>query len=488
MFGTSTVAEVFVIPEYIVFLTIHPFRLSDGNSSGSLIDHRSLQNAGARFYAALGWLFERLRFYSISRVASHTNDLGAFTLTYLGQTAQIAQRQLASSTLSTSWSYLPNVGDRRLAQISNVGLSSGQYSTYRYTTTPENLSRAITETSDSPTVYPPAGSQTGSYNNLNQLTNNSGQTLSFDADGNLLSDGLRNYSWDAENRLVGVTYSSQSGKATSFSYDGRSRRTASASTPAGGGATVTTIYVWCGMHICQARDASNAPTRGYYTEGEFVAGPPAQLYYYAPDQIGSVRRVFASVTSAPAYTYDAYGNALQVAEPLADFGYGGFFLNSDSGLYLTQYRVYDPVIGRWLSRDPIGESNDSATNLYAYVWGSPTNYWDPKGLAGIPQSVPSAIPGGPYTPAGPGQKPGTFYGPQQPAGPRTECRYVPTEAEGGPPGSQGYWKTKSPGQVGWSRYDSNGDPMTPDEAHPGTPPAPEPEPTAPSPAPETDHA
>jgi hypothetical protein len=161
MFGTSTVAEVFVIPEYIVFLTIHPFRLSDGNSSGSLIDHRSLQNAGARFYAALGWLFERLRFYSISRVASHTNDLGAFTLTYLGQTAQIAQRQLASSTLSTSWSYLPNVGDRRLAQISNVGLSSGQYSTYRYTTTPENLIRAITETSDSPTVYPPAGSQTG---------------------------------------------------------------------------------------------------------------------------------------------------------------------------------------------------------------------------------------------------------------------------------------------------------------------------------------
>jgi RHS repeat-associated protein len=31
------------------------------------------------------------------------------------------------------------------------------------------------------------------------------------------------------------------------------------------------------------------------------------------------------------------------------------FFNADSGLYLTQYRAYDPVPGRWLSRDPIGE-------------------------------------------------------------------------------------------------------------------------------------
>ena len=34
------------------------------------------------------------------------------------------------------------------------------------------------------------------------------------------------------------------------------------------------------------------------------------------------------------------------------------FYNADSGLYLTQYRAYDPVAGRWLSRDPIGEMDD----------------------------------------------------------------------------------------------------------------------------------
>jgi RHS repeat-associated protein len=68
-----------------------------------------------------------------------------------------------------------------------------------------------------------------------------------------------------------------------------------------------------------------------------------------------VRRVFASTSSAPAYSYDPYGNALQGTAPLTDFNYAGMFYNADSGLYLTQYRAYDPVSGRWLSRDPLGE-------------------------------------------------------------------------------------------------------------------------------------
>ena len=208
-----------------------------------------------------------------------------------------------------------------------------------------------------------------------------GQTLRYDPDGNLLSDGQRDYTWDAENRLVGITYPGLSGKQTTFAYDGLSRRTAIASTPVGGGGTVTTSYVWCGARICQARNASDAVTRGYYTEGEFVPGSPAQPYYYGPDQLGSVRRVFASASSAPAYGYDPYGNALQTTAPLTDFGYARMIYNADSGLYLTQYRAYDPNAGRWLSRDPLGEGSDPAGNLYAYVGGNPIGNIDPLGLA-----------------------------------------------------------------------------------------------------------
>jgi RHS repeat-associated protein len=218
------------------------------------------------------------------------------------------------------------------------------------------------------------------------------------ANGNLLSDGRRNYSWDGENRLVGITYPGQSGKQIAFTYDGLGRRTAIASTPAGGGGAVATSYIWCGAHICQARNASNSPTREYYSEGEFVPGSPAQPYYYGPDQIGSLRRVFASTSSAPAYGYDPYGNALQSTAPLTDFGYAGMFYNADSRLYLTQYRTCDPI----------GEMSDPATNLYRYVNGNPISVNDPDGN-GVAGAVIGGIIGG-LIAAGGSEGAATFWG------------------------------------------------------------------------------
>jgi hypothetical protein len=102
------------------------------------------------------------------------------------------------------------------------------------------------------------------------------------------------------------------GKQTAFTYDGLGRRRTIASTPPGGGSATTTAYLWCGDDICQARDGTNTPIRSYYAEGEYVPGTPASLYY-GIDQIGSVRRVFASPMSAPAYGYDPYGVPLQVS-------------------------------------------------------------------------------------------------------------------------------------------------------------------------------
>jgi RHS repeat-associated protein len=114
-----------------------------------------------------------------------------------------------------------------------------------------------------------------------------------------------------------------------------------------------------------------------------VPGTPSQPFYYGIDQIGSVRRAFASPTSAPAYSYDPYGVPLQATAPVTDFVYGGMFYNADSGLYLTTYRAYDPAAGRWLSRDPIGEKADPKGNLYAYVRGNPVGATDALGLLAL---------------------------------------------------------------------------------------------------------
>ena len=352
---------------------------------------------------------------AIGRLTSHTNDLGAFTLSYLGQTRQITGRSLPSpSTLATTWSYLTNTGDRRLSGITNVGSVSTQSSAYTVTTTPENFISKVSETSDTSIPSPAAPSQqTASYNLLNELTNLSGQVLTYDADGNLTSDGTRNYVWDAENRLVTITYPGSPGKQTAFTYDGLGRRTAITSTPAGGSATATS-YLWCGSRICQARNSSNVTLREYYAEGEYLPGTPAQTYYYGPDQIGTVRRVFASTTSAPAFAYDPYGNALQGTAPLTDFNYAGMFYNADSGLYLTQYRAYDPVAGRWLSRDRVGERGASAANLYLYVEGNTVRFRDRLGLALEPGSIPAA-----------GTEPLGFAPPTTPAGEQTSSSDCP---------------------------------------------------------------
>ena len=378
-----------------------------------------LNSAIAYAYDALGRLAsstvtgagaETFGYDAIGRLVSHANDLGSFALSYLGQTGQIAGRQLAGSTLATTWSYLSNTGDRRLAGIANVGLSSGQYSTYAYTTTPENFIAGIAETSDSAAVYPSTGTQTASYNNVNALTSLSGGPMSYDANGNLLADGLRTYQWDAESRLVGISYPGfpgQIGKATTFAYDGLGRRTTITSTLAGGGprgtsgglwwghhyffggggggsdsgiAALTTSYLWCGARICQARNAYNAPTREYYAEGELVLGTPALPYYYGPDQLGTVRRAFASTTSAPDYGYDPYGNPLQTTAPVTDFDYAGTFYNADSGLYLTMYRAYNPAIGRWLSRDPIGEGERPYGEPLRLRRGEPDQLYRPAGF------------------------------------------------------------------------------------------------------------
>ncbi|MEQ1722668.1 MAG: RHS repeat-associated core domain-containing protein, partial [Pseudobdellovibrio sp.] len=42
-------------------------------------------------------------------------------------------------------------------------------------------------------------------------------------------------------------------------------------------------------------------------------------------------------------------------------------------------RDYDPTIGRWTTKDPIGFAGGD-TNLYAYVGGNPMSYNDPTGL------------------------------------------------------------------------------------------------------------
>jgi RHS repeat-associated protein len=62
-----------------------------------------------------------------------------------------------------------------------------------------------------------------------------------------------------------------------------------------------------------------------------------------------------------------------------NFGFSTKFTDTESGLLYYGYRYYDPVTGRWPSRDPIGE--EGGINLYGFVGNDGVNLWDLLGLA-----------------------------------------------------------------------------------------------------------
>ena len=225
-----------------------------------------------------------------------------------------------------------------------------------------------------------------------------------------------------------------------------------------------------GRRIAEYNEATGAIIREYVWMGwdpvAVIEG--GVIYLIRADHIG--RPAFATTlagTKVWSAVYLPFGGVHVTTGAPIDARFPGQWFQTEAGLYQNWMRDYDPTTGRYIEADPLGLVDGAS--VYGYAGGNPGRYVDPRGKeSGIPTSPPEAIPGGPWEPAGPGQRPGTFFGPKQPIGPRETLRWVPPEGRGGPPGSEGYWKTTKPGQGSWGqRYDQKGNPITPEEAHPG---------------------
>ena len=345
----------------------------------------------------------------LGRLATHSDPLGAFAMSYLGQTGQLTAYQAGGA--GTQWTFDTNSNDRRLksiahgnsaarsfelattpedrilASIERVGTTQTQRWDYTYDDTDRLIgarpfsgvqhSYQYDDADNIASMLNSAGSQTLTYNGVNQPTSVNGAPILHDANGNLLDDGARTYRWDAANRLIGIGYKAAPSQSTSFRYDGLGRRVAIVNTT--GTSNNETRYLWCGGSLCQARSATDTVMRRYYSEGEQIPAGNTQLFY-SVDQLGSVRDVLSAQNGSKvaSYDYDPYGNTIASSGRVnTDFRYAGMFFHPQSGLYLATRRAYDPRAGRWLSRDPLGESG--GFNLYGYVEGSPIGRLDPEG-------------------------------------------------------------------------------------------------------------
>ena len=233
-------------------------------------------------------------------------------------------------------------------------------------------------------------------NALNEYISVGGNTLTYDANGNLTGDGNGStYVYDAQNRLVQATVN---GIVTTFAYDSRNRvvqRTAN-------GITVNLTYN--GWNLIEERDVAGALQQVYVhgagTDEILTKITPTGAVYYLADGLGSTVALTDETGSVvESATYDAYGLATlrnSTGKILTGSGYQNRFLFtgrewlSDAGIYDYRNRAYSPTLGRFLQTDPI-RFGAGDPNIYRYCGNNPTCYIDPTGKGGVEQLAAVAI-------------------------------------------------------------------------------------------------
>ena len=209
------------------------------------------------------------------------------------------------------------------------------------------------------------------FNANNQLVKWNTQSLSYDANGNLTSDGTNTYTWDERNQLRGI-----SGAMTaSFQYDAMGRRV---SKTIGSNATG---YLYDGANFVQEKNGGavtanllNGPGMDELYTRQSSAGNHSML----PDALGSILMATdGSQATVTSYSYDAYGGTTQTGTNDNSQQYTGRE-NDGTGLYYYRARYYSPQFARFISQDPIGWGSGQ-TNGFSYVGGNPISYTDPTG-------------------------------------------------------------------------------------------------------------
>jgi RHS repeat-associated protein len=276
---------------------------------------------------------------------------------------------------TTTWNYTYD-NLNRLTQANNG--TAAQLENYTYDVLGNRLTKKVGTTNPVTTtfVYDPTGSQ------LTQIKNGTTvlATLSYDYNGSLTSKVQGStttiLTYDALNRLSQAQVTGLA--AQSYAYDDQRRRIGKTV-----GAT-TASYVYNGQNMALEYAASNwSYATAQYTFGPGTDAPiirwwTSGVQYYHQDGLGSVLMITdgtAAVTGTQ--RFDAWGNQLASTGTVPQYGYTGREPD-ETGLVYYRARYYDPTIGRFIQRDPIGLKG--GINRYAYGANNPVRFTDPSGL------------------------------------------------------------------------------------------------------------
>ncbi|MEU8993136.1 polymorphic toxin-type HINT domain-containing protein [Streptomyces sp. NPDC048558] len=259
------------------------------------------------------------------------------------------------------------IGNRTAETLHDTGLDSAKNITrsYEYGTAgalgdgPHQLTKVTEQT--------PTGDKQSTYE-----YDDAGNTTKRTVGGNAQS-----LAWTDTGKVNEVTEAN--GSKTSYLYDGTGNRLVRKD-PTG-----TTVYL-PGTELKLSADGTKTEATRYYEfAGQAVAvRTAAKLSYVASDHHGTGEVAIDATTGAISQRrFDPYGVARgeKTGTWPGEKGYVGGTIDASTGLTHLGAREYDPVIGKFISVDPIIDyTQPQQINGYAYATNSPVTNADPTGL------------------------------------------------------------------------------------------------------------
>jgi RHS repeat-associated protein len=298
------------------------------------------------------------------------------------------RKDVNQSNLTETFSY------DNLYRLTNATLSTGPSTTFSY-----DLLGNITNKSD-------VGSYTYHATKRHQVTSTSnGWSFGYDANGNMTSGRGATIDWTSYNYpsciRLGSSCSGTSTDYAAFSYTPDRQYWKQVSNYASTG-TATTIYV--GGLLEKVTTSAGTDYRHMIRAGSSTIIVSRQssgtnsVYYVTSDHLGSSAAITNSSGSVLVNeSFDAFGRrrgSNWSSNPSAgDWtaiagttrrGFTEHTMLDNLNLVHMNGRVYDPIIGRFLSADPLidGVMNTQGWNRYSYVKNNPLSFIDPSGFEG----------------------------------------------------------------------------------------------------------
>lgn len=327
---------------------------------------------------------------AMARIAS----IGSGSTAYASGRTYRGDGLLASQTLGNGISEAR--GYNLQGQLTTMTVGGNTSLTYDFDANGNMVSSSVNGTSSAFT-----------YDALDRLTSEPGQSYTYDSNGNRLTDGIGSFGYQPNsNRLfyspmgsisldaagnVSSTWSgwtfnyTQSGQlasvqngasATSYSY----REDGLRAEKVGSGGT--TLYHYDAQNrLIAESDSSGSFVKEYVWDDD--DHPVAQIEgtrttFLHADQLGTPR-IGTDAQAAAVWQWFArpFGTGPPYGSVTVNLRMPGQYFDAETGLHHNRFRTYDPNSGRYLESDPLGLY--AGINSFTYVDGNPLGRVDPDG-------------------------------------------------------------------------------------------------------------